>query len=76
MNVAQGGLPSWSDHERAISRPVAEDRETRSSQVFRLRAGVRGPALGEARSAYLPRGLQASQCRTTILYHGRGQTRN
>lgn len=53
MNVVQGGLPSRSDHERAIARPVAEDRTAGPPQILRLRAGVWRPALGETRPADL-----------------------
>lgn len=76
MNVAQGGLPSGSDHERAVARPVAEDRAARPPQVLRLRARLRRPPLGEARPAHLPRGLQAAQGRASQLHHGGRQTRN
>lgn len=48
MNVAQGGLSSGFDHERAVPSPVAEDRASGPPQVLRLRPRVRGPALGEA----------------------------
>lgn len=52
--MAQGGLSSGFDHERAVARPMAESREARPAQVLRLRAGLRRPALGEAGPAHLP----------------------
>lgn len=70
----QGGLPTRSDHERAFARPVAEDPAAGSAQVLRLRAGVRGPAVGEARPAHLPGGVQAAQRRAETLHHGWRQT--
>lgn len=76
MNVAQGGLPSRSDHERALARPVAEDPAARPPQVLRLRARLRRPSLGKAGPAHLPRSLQTAQCRATQLHHGWRQTRN
>lgn len=60
--MTQGGLPTRFDHEWAVSSSVAENRAFGTSQVLRLCAGLRGPALGEARPEYLPRSLQAAQC--------------
>lgn len=72
MNVAQGGLRSWSDHERALARPVAEGGPARAAQVLRLPARLRGPALGEAGPADILRGLQTARRRAAQLHHGRG----
>lgn len=76
MNVVQGGLSSRSDHERAFARPVAEDRTAGPPQILRLRAGVWGPALGEARPGNLSRGVQAAQRRAENLHHGWRQAGN
>lgn len=72
MNVAQGGLPTRSDHERAVASPVAEDRSAKTEGLLRLRPGLRRPALGEARSEHLSRSLQAAQRRGPHLHHGWG----
>lgn len=68
--MAQGGLSSRFDHERAVARPVAEDREAGPAQILRLRSRVRRPALGEARPAHLPRGVQAARRRAARVHHG------
>lgn len=70
MNVAQGGLSTRSDHERAIASPVAEDRTARPPQVLRLLAGLRRPAVGEAGPEHLSRSLQAVERRAAHLHHG------
>lgn len=72
----QGGLPSRSDHERAVSRPVAEDSPAGAPQVLRLRAGLRRPAVGEARPAHLPGSLQAAQGRASRMHYGWRQIGN
>lgn len=59
MNVAQGGLSTRSDHERAVAGPVAEDRTSRFAQILRLRACLRRSTVGEAGSEHLSRSLQA-----------------
>lgn len=74
--MVQGGLPTWADHERDVACAVAEDRAAGAAQVLRRAAGVRGPAVGEARPEHLLGGVQAAGRAAAQLHHGGRQARD
>lgn len=68
--MVQGGLPTGTDHKWAVARAVAESGPTAPASVFRLRASVGRPPVGEAGPAHLLGGVQAARGAPAQLYHG------